>query len=93
MFVTQEQLTISEVVEQALVEYLDQKQIQVLSPQPQTIAELVQQNYYKLVTDGKIKPENLQDLASGKKPSSSDYRRIAEILGVDEHQLEAMWRS
>lgn len=67
-------------------------------PEPQetrneTIAELVQKNYYKLVTDGKIKPENLQAIASGKKPSSSDLRRIAQILGIDEHQLEAMWRS
>lgn len=93
MFVTQEELTISEVVEQALVEYLDQKQIQVLSAQPQTIAELVQQNYYKLVSNGKIKPENLQAIASGSEPSKTDLRRIAETLGIDVHQLEAMWGS
>ncbi|NEO34414.1 MAG: hypothetical protein F6K36_29245 [Symploca sp. SIO3C6] len=64
-------------------------------PEPQktrkeTIAELVQQNYYKLVTQSQIKLENLQAIASGKEPSKTDLKRIAEVLGIEEDQLEKM---
>ncbi len=58
--------------------------------QPKTIAELVQQNYFALLSDGKIKPENLQALASGNKPSNPDLARIAQILEIPDEQLKKM---
>lgn len=90
MFVTQEETTISEVVEEALEEYLDKRQVQLLPSAPETIAELVQQNFYHLLTDGKITSENLKVIADGKKPSNADLVRIAQILDLKEEDLLAM---
>jgi hypothetical protein len=60
------------------------------SGQAQTIAELVQQNFYQLLTDGKITSDNLKAIAAGGKPSNSDLVRIARILEIREEDLLAM---
>jgi hypothetical protein len=53
------------------------------------LPNLCQQNYFALLSDGKIKPENLQALASGNKPSNPDLAKSAQILEIDE-QLKKM---
>lgn len=66
------------------------KIVNVKAEPPKTIAELVQQNFYQLLTDGKIQTDNLKAIASGSKPSASDLSRIAHILDIPEEQLVAM---
>ncbi len=92
VFIAQQETTISEVVEQALKEYLDRYQPEITQPKskPETIAEVVQENYYKLLTDGKIVPDNLKAIAGGEKPSNADLVRIAQILDIREENLLAM---
>jgi hypothetical protein len=55
--------------------------------EPRTIAQLVKANFYQLFGDGKIKPENLEAIASGKKPSNADLVQIARILNTKEEDL------
>jgi hypothetical protein len=57
---------------------------------PKTLVELVQQNYYRLVSDGKVKLENLKAIADGEKPNNADLVRIAQILDIQEEELVAM---
>ena len=85
LFVTQEETTISEVVEAALDEYLDKKQPQEFLPQqPKTIAEVVQQNFWKL-RQHNIK--NIDVIASGQAPTKADIVRISSILDLDQGEL------
>ena len=57
---------------------------------PETLAELVQQNFYQLLTDGKITTDKLKAIASGSKPNVSDLSKIAHTLDIPEEQLVAM---
>lgn len=57
---------------------------------PKTIAELVQQNFYQLLTDGLIQVDNLKGIASGSEPNVSDLSKIAHTLDIAEEQLVAM---
>jgi hypothetical protein len=57
---------------------------------PKTIAELVQQNFYQLLTDDKIQVDNLKAIASGSKPSAGDLSKIAHTLDIPEEQLVSM---
>jgi hypothetical protein len=57
---------------------------------PETLVELVQQNFYQLLTDGKIQVNNLKAIASGSKPSAGDLSKIAHTLDIPEEQLVAM---
>ena len=85
LFVAQEETTISEVVEAALNEYLDKKQPQEFLPQqPKTIAEVVQQNFWKL-RQHNIK--NIDGIASGQAPTKADIVRISSILDLDQVEL------
>lgn len=59
--------------------------------QPATIAEVVQQNYYALLKDGKIKPENLQAIAEGGEPSKADLSRLSSMVkSISQQELFAM---
>ena len=89
----------SEGLEKILTDYFGQLESQNLpnasaSEQraiiPETIAEIVQQNYYGLLSDGKIKPENLQKIAEGHEPSKPDIYRIASFLHVEARELLAL---
>lgn len=57
---------------------------------PKTIASVVKENFYQLLEDGKIRPEKLQEIAAGGKPSNPDLVRIAQILDIREEELLAM---
>ena len=54
---------------------------------PQTIAELVDQNYEKLLLKKCIKPERLDLLANGEKPNASDLTKLANNLDVTEEYV------
>lgn len=85
LFVAQEETTISEVVEAALDEYLDKRQPQDFAPQqPKTIAEVVQQSFWKL-RQHNIK--NIDAIASGRAPTKADIVRISSILDLDQGEL------
>lgn len=47
---------------------------------PQTIADLVQQNFFALIKDGKIKPEKLQAIAEGEEPTRNDLYKISSVV-------------
>lgn len=79
------QLGTAQVMQLALKDFLD-KNTSALSS-GETIATLVQTSYEKLKIDGKIKPENLEAIANGQKPSNSDLARIAFALDLDEQKL------
>lgn len=84
--------TITDTVTQALEDFLDkhEKHPVLMENKPKTLAELVQQNYYRLVSDGKVKSENLKAIADGGKPNNTDLVRIAHILNIQEEELVAM---
>lgn len=84
--------TITDTVTQALEDFLDkhEKHPVLMENKPRTLAELVQQNYYRLVSDGKVKSENLKAIADGRKPNNADLVRIAHILNIQEEELVAM---
>jgi hypothetical protein len=70
-----EGLKISDGVTEAIKFYLKEHEPKLsaaLNPLPETIAELVQQNFYQLLTDGKITTDKLKVIASGSKPNASD---------------------
>ncbi len=84
---------ISDGVTEAIEFYLEHhepKQIAALKPIPETIAELVRQNYFALLSDGEIKPESLRAIADGENPSNAELLRIAQILDIKEEDLLAM---
>lgn len=55
-----------------------------------TIALLVQDNYFKLLSNGRIKADILKAIAEGDRPSADDLAKIAHILGYPEEELVAM---
>ncbi len=88
-----EGLKISDGVTEAIKFYLKEHEPKLsaaLNPLPETIAELVQQNFYQLLTDGKITTDKLKAIASGSKPNASDLSKIAHTLDLPEEQLVAM---
>jgi hypothetical protein len=88
-----EGLKISDGVTEAIKFYLKEHEPKLsaaLNPLPDTIAELVQQNFYQLLTDGKITTDKLKAIASGSKPNASDLSKIAQTLDIPEEQLVAM---
>ena len=88
-----EGLKISDGVTEAIKFYLKEHEPKLsaaLNPLPETIAELVQQNFYQLLTDGKITTDKLKAIASGSKPNASDLSKIAHTLDIPEEQLVAM---
>lgn len=59
----------------------------VTSKKPQTIAELVDENYEKLLSMNCIKPERLELLADGGKPNASDLTKLAHNLDLTEEYV------
>ncbi len=84
LFVTQKETTISEVVEKALAEYLDRNQVQVSVLQPNSIGEVVRQNFWML-REHNIK--NIDAIAKGAAPTKADIMRISSILNLDQGEL------
>lgn len=84
-----EQLLASDEFRLLLEERLNEKR-RVTPSVPKTIASLVKENFYQLLEDGKIRPEKLQEIAAGGKPSNPDLVRIAQILDIREEALLTM---
>ncbi len=86
VFIAHQESTISEVVEEALSEYLDKRMAQavMLTPQPETLADLVKINHFDLMNSGKINPDRLKELAFGQKPNTAELAIIANVLDVAE---------
>jgi hypothetical protein len=84
LFVTQKETTISEVVEKALAEYLDRNQVQVSVLQPNSIGEVVRQNFWTL-REHNIK--NIDAIAKGAAPTKADIMRISSILDIEQGEL------
>lgn len=84
LFVTQKETTISEVVEKALAEYLDRNQVQISVLQPNSIGEVVRQNFWTL-REHNIK--NIDAIAKGAAPTQADIVRISSILALDQGEL------
>jgi hypothetical protein len=84
-----EELLVSEDFRLLLEKRLNEQR-RVVPSVPETIALLVRENFYQLLEDGKIRPENLQVIAAGGKPSNPDLVRIAQILDIREEDLLAM---
>ena len=84
LFVTQKETTISEVVEKALAEYLDRNQVQVSVLQPNSIGEVVRQNFWTL-REHNIK--NIDAIAKGAAPTKADIVRISSILDLEQGEL------
>lgn len=86
LFVAQEEITISEVVEVALTEYLDKRMVQaaIPLPQPETFADMIKINHFDLMNSGKINPDRLKELAFGQKPTTAELAIIANVLAVAE---------
>lgn len=84
--------TITDTVTQALEDFLEKhdKHPVLMENKPKTLVELVQQNYYRLVSDGKVKLENLKAIADGEKPNNADLVHIAQILDIQEEELVVM---
>lgn len=84
LFVTQKETTISEVVEKAVAEYLDRNQVQVSVLQPNSIGEVVRQNFWTL-REHNIK--NIDAIAKGAAPTKADIVEISSILDLDQGEL------
>lgn len=57
---------------------------------PETLAELVKQNHYELVSDGKLTAIQLSDIIDNRRPSDAELLKIAAILDWDEDELREM---
>ena len=60
------------------------EQAQTAVVQVHTIAELVDQNYQKLLEIGSIKTERLQALRGGSSPNAADLTKLAQNLDIPE---------
>ncbi|MBD1944862.1 hypothetical protein H6F50_21295 [Coleofasciculus sp. FACHB-712] len=80
----------SQGLEDILTEYLQAKEQQPLrkeaspQPPPQTIAELVQQNYVQLLERGGVEVDRLKALKDGAKPTVRELAFLARDLYIDE---------
>jgi hypothetical protein len=92
LFVTQEETTISEVVEAALAEYLDKRMVQAPKPTPvpETFSALVKANYFELMSSDKLKSDRVKALAFGEKPTTAELAIIANVLDVAEEYVVAL---
>jgi hypothetical protein len=86
LFVAQAELTISEVVQQALEEFLDKRNVRLPeeSSTPESFKELVRNNYFDLINAGKIPPARLKELAFGEKPNTAELVIISNVLEMEE---------
>jgi hypothetical protein len=82
--------TITDTVTLAIEEFLEKHEERFVENKPETIAQLVQQNFYQLLTDSKIKPESLKAIAAGEKPSNAALSRLANILDIREEELVSL---
>lgn len=82
--------TITDTVTLAIEEFLEKHEARFVENKPESIAQLVQQNFYQLLTDSNIKPESLKVIAAGEKPSNTALSRIANILNIREEELVSM---
>jgi hypothetical protein len=78
-------------MEEALEPWVKQEEKRLLpkeekskANEPQTIAELVKNNYFDLMNSDKINPERLKELASGQKPNTAELVILANVLDIPE---------
>jgi len=78
-------------MEEALEPWVKQEEKRLLpkeekskANEPQTIAELVKNNYFDLMNSDKITPERLKELASGQKPNTAELVILANVLDIPE---------
>lgn len=78
-------------MEEALEPWIEQEEKRLLpkdrkskTSEPQTIAELVKDNYFELIHAGKVNPDRLKELAFGDKPNAGEVAIIAHILDIPE---------
>lgn len=85
MFVVQEETTISEVVEEALEEYLNKRGVNLPEKsKTESFNELIRNHYFDLMNAGKIDPSRLKELALGQKPTTAELSIIANNLDIAE---------
>lgn len=54
---------------------------------PETITQLIQDNYFVLLKDGKLKSERLQAIAEGEEPTRNELYIIASATKVPQKEL------
>lgn len=85
LFVAQAETTISEVVEEALEEYLDKRGVKLPEEsKTESFSELIRSHYFDLMNAGKINPSRLKELAFGHKPTTAELVIIANNLDIPE---------
>ena len=57
---------------------------------PESFTELVRQNYFALMNNGKINHMRLKELSFGQKPNAKEVKLIAEVLEVTPEDLEKL---
>lgn len=57
---------------------------------PESFTELVRQNYFVLMNNGKINHMRLKELSFGQKPNAKEVKLIAEVLEVNPEDLEKL---
>lgn len=84
--------TITDTVTLAIEEFLDKREPEPreANRKPETIAQIVQQNFYQLVEDEGVTPDRLKKLAKGDKPTMPELLKIACCLDIAEEELMAM---
>lgn len=60
--------------------------------QPQSVAELVQQHYFALLKDGKVKQEKLNAIAEGEEPSRNDLYIISSVVKIPQRELVNLYK-
>ncbi|MBD2028104.1 hypothetical protein [Leptolyngbya sp. FACHB-711] len=85
------QIDFGEGMEEALVPWVEQEEKRLLpkeekskANEPQTIAELVKNNYFDLMNSGKINPTRLKELAFDEKPTTAELVILANVLDIPE---------
>ena len=78
-------------MEEALVPWVEQeekrlrpKEEKSRADEPQTIAELIRNNYFALMNSGKIDHNRLKELAFDQEPNTAELVILANVLDIPE---------
>jgi hypothetical protein len=85
-------LKISDGLEEAMQEYVDryEPEFTASSTEPETITQLVQQNYFAILRSGKLATDKLQAIAEGEEPSRNDLYIISSVVKIPQKELVAL---
>jgi hypothetical protein len=85
------QIDFGEGMEEALVPWVEQeekrlrpKEEKSRADEPQTIAELIRNNYFVLMNSGKIDHNRLKELAFDQEPNTAELVILANVLDIPE---------